>query len=121
MHGEIGLGGPLFWVLTAFMYGVGAFALFAALDPHRPRRAAALGGAVGKWLWSAPQAVYLLLFAWANVFGFDSTTGVTVFVLATPAAFAAQIAYLLRVVYPSPARLAEIAGSHDGAGEVAED
>ncbi|MHB9002948.1 MAG: hypothetical protein ACYC6C_02620 [Coriobacteriia bacterium] len=110
MHGEIGLGGPLFWVLTAFMYGVGALALFVAMDPHRPRRAAVVGGAVGKWLWSLPQAVYFLMFVWSTVFGFEANALVTIFVLATPAAFVAQIAYLLRVVYPSPARVAALEG-----------
>lgn len=107
MHGEIGLGGPLFWVLTALMYAVGALSLFVAIDPHRPKRRVAFRTGAGKWLWSVPQALYFLMFLWANVFGFESTAPVTIFVLATAAAFVAQIAYLLRVVYPSPARLAQ--------------
>ncbi|PKQ30245.1 MAG: hypothetical protein CVT60_01195 [Actinobacteria bacterium HGW-Actinobacteria-10] len=110
MHGEIGLGGPLFWVLTAFMYGVGALALFVAIDAHRPKRRVAFGASALKWLWSLPQAVYFVLFAWANVFGFQSNAAATIFVMATPAAFVAQIAYLLRVVYPSPARVAALEG-----------
>lgn len=107
MHGEIGLGGPLFWVLTAFVYAVGALALFVTGDPFRSRRQAAFRRDITRWLWAVPQAVYLLLFLWANLRGFDSMIGATIFVVATPVAFIAQIAYLLRVVYPSPARLAE--------------
>lgn len=107
MHGEIGLGGPLFWVLTGLMYSVGALALFVAIDPHRPRRRVAFRGGATKWVWSVPQALYFLMFLWAAVFGFEANAWVIIFVVATPVAFIAQIAYLLRVVYPSPARLAQ--------------
>jgi hypothetical protein len=60
--------------------------------------------------------VFLILFVLTNL-PFELGVGPLLFAL-LPFAFGQQIAYLLRVVYPSPQRLAARAGA---AGESAQD
>mgnify|MGYP001069346650 CR=1 FL=1 len=62
------------------------------------------GDPLSKWYWFVPQAAYFALFVLMNVPGLELPAAAAAFVIATPFALVAQVAYLLRVVYPAPGR-----------------
>jgi len=117
VHGDLDFGGPVLWGLLVVFYGVGLASLALMLDSLRARRARALvAGRLGAWVWRVPQAAFFVLFVLTNL-PYELGVG-PLFFAALPFAFGQQIAYLLRVVYPSPARLAAWA---EAGGESAEE
>jgi hypothetical protein len=105
VHGDLDLGGPVYWGLLVVFYGVGLASLALLLDSLRARRATAFAaGRLGAWVWRVPQAVFFVLFVLTNL-PYELGVG-ALFFAALPFALGQQIAYLLRVVYPSPERLA---------------
>lgn len=103
MHGELELGGPVYWALIVFMYACGGLALFVVIDALRARRAAAFAdNPLSKWYWVVPQAAYFALFVFLNIPGIVLPSLGATFVIATPFALVTQVVYLLRVVHPAP-------------------
>jgi cytochrome bd-type quinol oxidase subunit 2 len=102
-HGEITLGGPGIPVLAALLAIALAGALFILIDAARRRDAFARAAYLVAWV--APQVVYVVALVLAFVMRdrseFAAAAGI-VWLIAAPA----QIAYLLRVVYPSRKRTA---------------
>lgn len=107
MHGgTLSLAGPVYWMflgLTALVMGLAAFVL---VDLVRVKHRAFQGSAFARLLWALPQIVFLVFAFMAFTPGLvNSTIGGIVAALLLPV-LAIQIAYLLRVVFPSPSRLA---------------
>lgn len=102
MHGEI-LNGWLVYVIIGFVYLSLAGALAVTVDTlRRPRRDF---GRLGKAVWLVVQPLYLI----GGVITLVADMGITystvvggLFLIA----LVQQVAYLLRVVFPSPARVA---------------
>ena len=108
MHSDLTLSGPVWWLLVFLMYACGGLALFVTLDPWRARRVPAFAvNPQSRWYWSLPQGLYFVLFLVGSMPGVRIPALAMTLVVATPFALGLQIAYLLRVVYPSPKRLAE--------------
>jgi len=111
VHGDITLGGGFVWVTYALSAAVvlGAIAvLVSAL-----RRPASDFGPLGRGPWVLGQGGFLALstlgFA-ASALGFGASLGMVFYTglgLLVPLVVGQQVAYLLRVVYPSPNRRAE--------------
>lgn len=107
MHGgNLVLAGPVYWLflgLTALIIGL---AIFVLVDLVRAKHRAFQGSAGVRLLWAVPQIVFLVFALLAFTPGIvNSTIGSAVAALLVPV-LAIQIAYLLRVVFPSPTRLA---------------
>jgi len=109
--GNLTLAGPVYWLflgLTALIMGLAVFVLVDLVRlKHRPFQ----GSALTRLLWAVPQIVFLVFVLMAFTPGIvNSTIGGIVAALLLPV-LAVQIAYLLRVVFPSPSRLAAHAGA----------
>jgi len=104
--GTLALAGPVYWLflgLTALIIGL---AVYVLVDLVRVKHRAFQGSATVRLLWAVPQIVFLVLVLMAFTPAIvNSTIGGAVAALLIPV-LATQIAYLLRVVFPSPSRLA---------------
>jgi hypothetical protein len=121
VHGDLTFRGwfvTAIWLLTVILLAGGVLLIIDSL-----RRPASDFGRLGRAPWVVPQAIFVVM----SVFGFVASilgSG-----KALPAAFAAvlgvliivaaaqQVAYLLRVVYPSPRRRAMRASATTGGAE----
>jgi predicted membrane channel-forming protein YqfA (hemolysin III family) len=94
------LGGPLFWVTTAVLFGSGMLAVFVVIDAVR--RAKFPGSKPAeplRWVYIIPQGALVVLMLLGQVRAVPViVTGVVV--ILTPLVLAQGIAYLLRVVFP---------------------
>lgn len=98
MHGDLVLGGPVYWIAIVFLWSVGLASLWAAIDPLRQRRAPGFEGRPeSRWFYAVPQGLYFLVFVAAQ-FGVVASAVVLLSLLV----LAQQIAYLLRIVYRLP-------------------
>lgn len=123
MHNASELAGPVYVFVIVLMYGTGLLALWVFVDSLRAKRAAAF--AARPWtrsLWTIPQAFYLLLFTIETlpVIGGNSLLATLLVILTIPA-LVHQVVYLLRVAYPTPARLEQRAESVRSAAESLQD
>ncbi len=119
MHGgTLALAGPIYWVflgLTALVIGL---AVFVLVDLVRVKHRAFQGSPFVRLLWALPQIVLLVFALLAFTPGIvNSFIGGVMSSLLVPV-LVIQIAYLLRVVFPSPKRLAAQVGeaAHEAAG-----
>jgi len=107
--GTLTLAGPVYWLflgLTALIIGL---AVYVLIDLVRVKHRAFQGTAAVRLLWAVPQIVFLVFALLAFTPGIvNSTIGGAVAALLIPV-LATQVAYLLRVVFPSPARLEALA------------
>jgi hypothetical protein len=94
------LGGPLFWVTTAVLFGSGMLAAFVVIDAVR--RAKFPGSKPAepmRWVYVIPQGALVVLMLLGQVRAVPViVTGVVV--ILTPVVLAQGMAYLLRVVFP---------------------
>lgn len=108
MHSSEVLSGPVYLFVVVIMYGTGLLSLFVVVDSLRASRAPAFAGRPWlRWLWTVPQALYLLVFLIENVPFTATGLLATVLVIATIPALIHGIAYLLQVAYPPPGRAAD--------------
>ena len=115
--------GPVFIFVAALFVIAGALALYALVDASRRgrERFALLGES--RALYSAVSVAYLVLVAVALVRPLGRFVAAPL-LLATPVMLGFGVAYLLRVAFPSPERLALLAEPEDGdapAGDAADD
>ncbi|MCG2807628.1 MAG: hypothetical protein L6413_05090 [Coriobacteriia bacterium] len=107
MHGStLSLAGPVYWMFLGFTALVVGLAVFVLVDLARARHRAFQGTPVVRAAWGIPQAALLIaavLASTPNVV--NATIGGVLAALLVPV-HVVQVAYLLRVVFPSPARLA---------------
>ena len=101
MHGDSGLGGPLYVAFIAAFVGTLALALFVAIDAVRPVRQARFAEIPEQsWLYAVPSALFLASAVFVQVVRIPVVAGITY--LASPMFFALGVVYLLRVVFPRP-------------------
>ncbi len=97
MHGDLVLGGPVYWIVIGLLWSVGLASLWATVDPLRVRRAAQFAvRPESRWAYTVLQGLFFLLFVVAQ-FGVATMA----MVLLSPLALVLQIVYLLRIVYPA--------------------
>lgn len=107
MHGAtFELAGPVYWLFMGLTALVAGLALFVLVDLVRTTHRAFQGSPVARLLWALPQIALLVFVLLAATPGVVNETIGGILVAMLLPALAIQIAYLLRVVYPSPARLA---------------
>lgn len=101
-HGELSLGGSLWYFAVALIWGTIAFSLFVLIDSFRARRIET-AGRLGRnlWLYRAGQGLFVGAMTLAQI---PAVPGVAsaVAVAMIPFALAQGVAYLLRVVFPAP-------------------
>lgn len=117
MPDSVSYSGPLLYLLFGVVYGSWGFSLFVVYDSLR-RGTAEFGSRPRQLIWTIPQAVYLAIFT-ANQFPIPPVAdylGYVILALILPV-IVQQVAYLLRVVFPSPKRLAMRAALSDEAEE----
>lgn len=102
-HGELTLGGSLWYFAVAVIWGTIAFSVFVLIDSFRARRVATATRLGRKlWLYRAGQGVFLGLMALAQIPGVPRlASGIAVVLI--PLVLAQGVAYLLRVVFPAEA------------------
>lgn len=99
MHGQVVLAGPVFIFAMLAMGLTAGLAAYVAIDSLRRGPGAFSRLPEPQWLYTVPQLAYAALFALAFVPAVTKVVGLPL-VLTTPIAFAEQVAYLLRVVFP---------------------
>lgn len=102
MHGDVGLRGPVWAFATAVIVIAIALALFVALDVYRRYRLGRSSGVSRPlWLHTVLPAVFLSSLVAAQLLpGISLMSAVPV--VAAPFTIAGGVAYLLKVVYPTP-------------------
>lgn len=106
MHGKPVLGGFIYLILVVLKWIVPLGAVFVCLDALR-RPSQDFAGRlrpVARLGWILPQLAFLGLVLVGNSLAPTPGTGMAV-IVAVPLALGLQIAYLLRVVFPSPKRI----------------
>jgi hypothetical protein len=90
-------------VLAVLIWGSSAYVTYDAL--HR-RKTDYAGVLEGRWFYAGPQAVFFVAFiAWRVPWVAANAPWINNMLLVLPVALAQQMAYLLRVVYPTGKRL----------------
>ena len=114
MHGDIGYGGPGYIVVIAYVVGIALLAAWVMFDATRPKRASAFAVRPWtRWAWFAPQALFIVTVVVQALPWTVNTFLSLALLLMSPFVLVSQVAYLLRVAYPTPERLAarELAAS----------
>lgn len=103
MPRSIALGGFVLWLVIVLLYGTAALALYVFQDALRRKETDFAAVPEPRWLYVIPQGVFFIAFVLEQFppIGAIIAAGV---VLATPLALIEQIAYLLRIVFPTQAR-----------------
>ncbi|MDH4140754.1 MAG: hypothetical protein OEV43_09320 [Coriobacteriia bacterium] len=117
MHEAVSVG----WFGWVFLGIIGLLivgALFVILNASR--RPLGDFGRGGPWPWIVGQGVFLVALTYSRLFGAGLTVVRLVFTTML-FAFVQQITYLLRIVYPTPGRLAARESDSDSAAQVPEE
>lgn len=126
---QVGLGGPGLIVLAVLGVVIWAGSAYVAIDSLRRFRTDYAGVAEGRWFYAVPQIVFFAGF-FARQFLLVQAAApwiATATLVALPFILAQQMAYLLRVVFPTAKRLEKrleaenAAGMHDTHDEIDED
>lgn len=99
MHGDVSLGGPLWWIAATLLVFAGLLGAFVVFDSLKVRRPVFERLPEPRWVYTVLQGIYVLALLAAQVPGVPAFVGGIV-VLVTPVAIAVSLAYLLRVVFP---------------------
>lgn len=107
MHASIDVIGPGAMVFIGLLVIVWAGSLYVTIDALRRTAIDYTGVREGRWLYAVFEGLYFLVFALDQVPWIAKSVPVlgTVWLAAAIPAVAVQIAYLLRVVFPTRARL----------------
>jgi hypothetical protein len=105
---SVGLGVPGVWALWVLAVLIWGFSGFVAINSLRRRRTDYAGVFEGRWFYAIPQAIFFVAFIlfivwlpWAQTF----IPWIAETLVALPFVLAQQMAYLLRVVFPTSKRL----------------
>jgi hypothetical protein len=107
MHGSIDIIGPGAIVVLVLFFAIWGTSLYVAIDSLRRPPVDYTGVREGRWFYAAPQGLYFIAFGLMQlpfVSGAVPWLGQGVVIALVPV-LAQQIAYLLRVVFPTRARL----------------
>jgi hypothetical protein len=100
------MGGPGLLALIALAVLIWAFSAYVAFDAVRRRRTDYAGVPEGRWFYAIPQAFFFVLFiAWQIPWVQTNAAWIGNLLIVIPVVLAQQMAYLLRVVYPTSNRL----------------
>ena len=106
MVGTVKLIGPGLLVLVALAVLIWAASAYVAIDALRRRRTDYAGVPEGRWFYGIPQAVFFVaFFAWQVPAVQSAVPWIGALVVTIPLILAEQMAYLLRVVFPTRKRL----------------
>ncbi len=106
MLGTIKLVGPGLLAMIGLAILIWAFSGFVTIDSFRRRRTDYAGVGEGRWFYTVPQALFFVVFILWQVPWIQSNAGwIGNLLIAIPFILAQQMAYLLRVVYPTSKRL----------------
>lgn len=103
---KIALAGPGMYVLVAFLLADAVAAVLLVLNALRRPASDYAGVPEGKWSYVVPQALYVALYAVAQLpFLAAVLPWAGVYAFVAPLVIVQQVAYLLRVVFPTHGRL----------------
>jgi hypothetical protein len=106
MAGTVKLVGPGLLILIALAVLIWAASAYVAIDSLRRRRTDYAGVPEGRWFYAVPQVVFFVVFfAWQIPFVQQAASWIGWLVLSIPLILVQQMAYLLRVVFPTRKRL----------------
>lgn len=106
MHGTVKLVGPGLIVFVVLAVLIWAGSAFVTIDAARRRSTDFTGVGEGRWFYLVPQAAFFLAFlAWQVPFVQTVAPWIGSMVLVIPFILAQQMAFLLRVVFPTRKRL----------------
>ncbi len=107
MHGDTVMGGPLFWLLEVIQLLAFGLSLYVLVDSLRRPAAHFAGLPESRWTYAATQGVFLAAFALDQIPAVSAIAPWLgyISVLGAPFALAVQVAYLLRLVFPTQERL----------------
>jgi TRAP-type C4-dicarboxylate transport system permease small subunit len=106
MAGTVKLVGTGLLVLIALAVLIWAASAYVSIDSLRRRRTDYAGVPEGRWFYAVPQVLFFFVFfAWQVPFVQQKVPWIGTLVLAVPLVLAQQMAYLLRVVFPTAKRL----------------
>ncbi|HEY5506643.1 MAG TPA: hypothetical protein VIK83_04040 [Coriobacteriia bacterium] len=106
MAAPIDLNTPVLLGLLMITLLVLAFSGYVAVDSMRRRPSDYAGVGEGRWFYAVPQAVFFALFIGSRFAALVKVAPWLAFaILAVPLILAQQMAYLLRVVFPTKKRL----------------
>jgi membrane associated rhomboid family serine protease len=103
MHGDLSLGGPVWWFMQVLILGTIALSIFVLVDSLTPRRREKVAERLPEplWVYALVNAAYLLLLVAVQVVpGVQFAAAIAAF--ATPFALGFDFIYLLRAVFPKP-------------------
>ncbi|MBA4370282.1 MAG: hypothetical protein C0418_01735 [Coriobacteriaceae bacterium] len=105
MNGQLGGSGVLIWVFGILYYATAALSLYITVDAIRRRATDYVGSPDGRWFYAVPQGLFVVAFLAGVVMPSIRNAGFGLVMLtAAPVAFAHQVAYLLRIVFPTRER-----------------
>ena len=106
MTATVQLVGPGLIALIALAILIWAASGYVAVDALRRRRTDYAGVIEGRWVYAVPQGVFFIVFIlWQIPWIPANAPWIGNLLLAIPLVLAEQMAYLLRVVYPTSKRL----------------
>jgi hypothetical protein len=104
--GTIQMVGPGLIALIALAVLIWAFSGYVTFDSFRRRKTDYAGVIEGRWFYTVPQALFFIVFvAWQVPWVQTNASWIGNLLIAIPFILAQQMAYLLRVVYPTSKRL----------------
>jgi hypothetical protein len=114
---SVRLYGPGLIAFVAVSVLIWAGSAYVAIDAVRRLRTDYAGVAEGRWFYAIPQAVFFVLFfAWQIPWVEANLPWIGWMVVAIPIVLAQQMAYLLRVVFPTAKRLEKRLEAETAAG-----
>jgi hypothetical protein len=103
VHGAVTLNGPGVWIIRGLLLATWALAAYVVIDSARRPATAFEVLREGRLFYLVPQALYFVFVMFAQI---PNAPVVGAVVLAAmPFALAQQVAYLLRITFPTHARL----------------
>jgi len=101
VHGDVSLGGPVWFFAQVVIFGTLALSVFVLVDSLMPRRRRRVAGRLPEplWVYSAVNLAYLVLLVAVQLIpGLQFASAIAA--VASPVVFAFGVVYLLRVVFP---------------------
>jgi hypothetical protein len=117
MTSTVTLLGPGLIALIVLAVLIWAMSAYVTIDSLRRRRTDYAGVGEGRWFYAVPQVIFFIaFFLWQIPFVQQRVPWIGTLLIAIPLILAQQIAYLLRVVFPTAKRLEKRLAAENAAG-----